>query len=99
MQQAHCILCGDPVKFNPRAAGRMSTQREVARPLTGWYHDDPAAARRDHEAAPHDFRSPQDEKIRAAGVMNKARAAMDSHLNNQFLGLQVDNVFRDRRGG
>jgi hypothetical protein len=95
LQQAHCILCGDKVLHNPRAAGRMSQQ--FGRPLTGWHHDDPSGARRDHEAAPHDFRSPQDEGIRRAAEMNRARVSVDNTLNQQFLGMQVDNIFRDRR--
>lgn len=99
MQQAHCLLCGEGVKHNPKAVGRMSTQYgEPARALTGWHHDDPSARKRDHEAIPHDFRSAEDENIRASAVKNRARAAMDKTLNEQMLGLSVDDVFRDRRG-
>lgn len=95
MQQAHCIFCGDKVLHNPKAAGRMSKQ--FNRPLSGWHHDDPAAARRDHEAAPHDFRSPEDEGIRRSAEMNRARVSVDKTLNAQMTGLAVDDIFRDRR--
>lgn len=98
LQQAHCLLCGDKVKHNPRAVGRMSTQYgEPARPLSGWHHDDPSARKRDHEAIPHDFRSAEDEGIRAAAVKNRARVSVNKHLDQQFMGLAVDDVFRDRR--
>lgn len=98
LQQAHCLMCGDKVLHNPRAVGRMSTQYgEPARPLSGWHHDDPSARRRDHEAIPHDFRDPADEKIRRDAQMNRARMAVNKTLDRQFLGMQVDDVFRDRR--
>lgn len=98
LQQAHCLLCGDKVKHNPRAVGRMSTQYgEPARPLSGWHHDDPSARKRDHEAIPHDFRSAQDENIRAEAVRNRARVAVAKTLDKQMLGMQIDNIFRDRR--
>lgn len=98
MQQAHCMTCGDPVLHNPRTMGRISTKPETkGMPLTGWYHDDPSGAWRGHEAIPHDMRGWRDEKIRHDAVKNRARVAVNKTLDQQFLGLSVDDVFRDRR--
>lgn len=91
MNPAQCLLCGDPVRHNPKAVGRMSEQH--GRPLSGWYHSD--SNRRDHEAAPHDFRSPADESIRHAGAMNRARVEVNRHLGAQFALLDAEKIIND----
>ena len=98
LQQAHCLMCGDKVKHNPRAVGRMSTQYgEPARPLSGWHHDDPSARKRDHEAIPHDFRSAEDDLMRQAHAREQAEMMVNRTLDRQFMRLAVDDIFRDRR--
>lgn len=94
MSPASCLLCGEGVKHNPKAVGRMSEQFD--RPLTGWYHSD--SNRRDHEAAPHDFRSPVDENIRHMGVMNRARVQVDRVLGGQFALLDAKKIVDEAPG-
>lgn len=104
MKPAHCRTCGDPVGHNPKAVGRIGVNAgpTQGKPLSGWYHDDRGAGGiREHEAAPHDMRSPEVENQRAREEKSFYAMRVDHHLGKQMDQLhmehQVNSIFHDRR--
>lgn len=55
------------------------------------------ANKRDHPAIPHDGRDPHTDLLRQAHAKEQAEAVVNTTLNQQMLGMSVDDVFRDRR--
>jgi hypothetical protein len=101
-REAHCAVCGDPVKasdwkwFSGKAKGRVYRPARSEKDEPVFAHSD--AMKRDHPAIPHDMRTPHQDLMRQAHNREQAQAHVNSTLDRQFLGLQVDDVFRDRRG-
>lgn len=101
MRGANCLVCGDPVKatdwkwYSSKAKGRVYRpgRSEADEPVFG--HSD--GMKRDHPAIPHDLRSPQDDLMRQAHNREQAEAHVNTTLDRQFLGMQVDDIFNDRR--
>lgn len=94
--EPHCINCAERIKLNPKVIGKAHTDGTI---MSGWHHHD--GMLRDHQAAPHDLRSTDDEITRVTAAMDQARMHVRANMKAAFAELQmrnaVDDIFNDRR--